>query len=156
MLSVNSSVKRVNQEDLQRRLQILFEHSSYSDNILLIQAYVKGPEYRMVASQDELLLAYEKQDEEGPGREDLNPLHQASGQAVKVEDPALLQPMRELASAVAEVVDLGFYAVDLIRAEDHFCILEINPNPFCFFYNRDNGRADFVRIYERLLDKYAY
>ena len=145
-----------NQEDLQRRLQTLFEHSGYSDNILLIQAYIKGPEYRVVASQDELLLAYEKRDEEGPGREDLNPLHQASGQAVKVEDPALLEPMRELTGAVAGVVDLGFYAVDLIRSEGRFYILEINPNPFCFFYNRDNGRADFVRIYERLLDKYAY
>ena len=34
-------------------------------------------------------------------------------------------------------------------------ILEINPNPFCFFYNRSNGRADFVHIYELLLEKYV-
>jgi dihydrofolate synthase/folylpolyglutamate synthase len=142
------------EQDLKKRLQNLFEHSSYGDNILLIQAYVQGPEFRAMASRDELLLVYEKQSEEFHNQEDLNPLHQASGRAVKVEDPELLQPLQELVRVVAAVLDLGFYAIDLIRAEDGFYILEINPNPFCFFYNRDNGRADFVRIYERLFEKY--
>ncbi len=143
-----------NGQALKRRLQNLFEHSRYGDNILLIQAYVQGPEFRVVASGEEVLLAYEKQSEECHNREDLNPLHQAGGRAVKVEAPDLLHPMRELVRAVAAVLDLGFYALDLIRGADGFYILEINPNPFCFFYNRDNGRADFVRIYERLFEKY--
>ena len=143
-----------NARTLQRRLSTLFEHSGYSDNILLIQAYVEGPEYRIVASQEEVLLAYEKQSEE-VAHEDLNPLHQVSGRAVKVEDPELLRSMRQLTGAVAAVVDLGFYAIDLIRREDGFYILELNPNPFCFFYNRDNGREDFVLIYERLIEKYV-
>ena len=63
--------------------------------------------------------------------------------------------MRELTVGVAGMIDLGFFAIDLIDGRDGFKILELNPNPFCFFYNRDNGREDFVSIYERLLRECA-
>ncbi len=140
---------------LRARMRMLFENSGYLDNILLIQSFVHGPEYRVVASQGELLLAYEKKCEEGlsPGR--LNPLHQTSGRAVKVTNPERRGAMEELARRVSEVIDLGFYAIDFIDGKDGFSILELNPNPFCYFYNRDNGREDFVSIYEFLLDKYV-
>ena len=136
-------------------MRMLFENSGYLDNILLIQSFVSGPEYRVVASQGELLLAYEKRCDEGlsPGR--LNPLHQSTGRAVKVTNPERLDAMKELTYRVSEVIDLGFYAIDLIDGRDGFSILELNPNPFCYFYNRDNGREDFVSIYEFLLDKYV-
>ena len=140
---------------LEQRLQTLFENSPYGDNILLLQAYVPGPEYRIVATQDELLLAYEKCSEETAVQEDLNPLHHASGRAVRVQDPGLLDAMRTLAAGVAAVIDLGFYAIDLIHGQGGFHILEINPNPFCHFFNKDNGRGEFVRIYERLIEKYV-
>jgi glutathione synthase/RimK-type ligase-like ATP-grasp enzyme len=139
---------------LRARMRILFENSGYLDNILLIQSYVLGPEYRVVASQGELLLAYEKQCDEGLSPDDLNPLHQTTGRAVKVKDLELLGAMEELTQRVSEVIDLGFYAIDLIDGRDGLSILELNPNPFCYFYNRDNGREDFVSIYEFLLDKY--
>ena len=40
--------------------------------------------------------------------------------------------------------------------EDDLWILELNPNPFCYFYNRANGRDDFVGIYRKLLGKYLF
>ena len=139
---------------LLERLQTLFENTSYFDNILLIQQYVQGTEYRIMASQDELLLAYKKQsDDVGPSH-DLNPLHHASGRAVKVEEKLVLEEMRQLTRQLAAVIDLGFYAIDLIRDGHGFHILEINGNPICHFYNLSNGRQDFVRIYARLLEKY--
>ena len=140
---------------LRARLQALFENTSYFDNILLIQQYIQGTEYRAVASQDELLLAYEKQSDAAGPSHDLNPLHHASGRAVKVEEAPLLEEMRQLIRRLAGVIDLGFYAVDFIRDGDDFHILEINANPICHFYNLSNGRQDFVRIYERLLEKYV-
>ena len=85
---------------------------------------------------------------------DLNPLHHSTGTAVRVEDPALLASMERLTARVAGVIDLGFYAIDLIAGAGGLWILELNPNPFCYFYNRTNGRADFVDIYEKLLRKY--
>ena len=139
---------------LQKRLQMLFENSGLSDNTLLIQSYLQGREYRIVASGNEMLLAYEKHSEEIDVQVDLNPLHQASGRAIKVRDPDILHPMQKLVKRVATVIDLGFYALDVIAGEDGLYILEINPNPFCFFYNRDNGRKDFLRIYEHLIEKY--
>ena len=142
-------------EGLRQRLESLFTHSSFSDNVVLIQTYVAGPEYRVVASQGELLLAYLKENQGTAAAEDLNPLHQEGGRAVKVEDGELLDILAQTTRRVAEVVDLGLYAIDLIRGGDVFYILEINPNPFCYFYNRDNGRADFIGIYEYLLDKYV-
>jgi dihydrofolate synthase/folylpolyglutamate synthase len=138
---------------LRQRLQELFENSGYSDNVVLVQDYVRGPEYRIVASQGELLLAYRK--EGSPGVSDLNPLHGPDGQAVKVEDPSLLDNMRWLTAALAQSIDLGFYAIDLIAAADGLYVLEVNPNPFCYFYNRSNGREDFVGIYKYLLRKYV-
>jgi dihydrofolate synthase/folylpolyglutamate synthase len=140
---------------LERRLQMLFENSPFMDNIVLIQQYVRGPEYRIVASQGELLLAYGKVSERIDEKEDLNPLHQPGGRAVKVGDEELLEKMQELTRQVAGVIDLGFYAIDLIQGEEGFCILELNPNPFCYFYSRDHGRGDFVRVYQRLLEKYV-
>ncbi|MCC7263346.1 MAG: hypothetical protein IT369_12575 [Candidatus Latescibacteria bacterium] len=139
-------------DTLCRRLQLLCENSGYLDNVLLIQEYVAGPEYRIVASQDEMLLAYEKQG--AAGVEDLNPLHQFGGQAVQVESEELLAALRRLTAQVAGVLDLGFYAIDLIAGQQGLCVLEVNPNPFCFFYNRSNGREDFVRIYEHLIGKF--
>ena len=139
-----------------RRLQALFENSGFLDNTVLIQSFVKGPEYRLVASEEELLLVYEKRSEgsEGAGSEDPNPLHHASGQAIRVDDVELIRSLEELTAHVAAIIRLGFYAIDVIRGEEGFAILELNPNPFCYFYNRSNGREDFAAIYERLLEKY--
>ena len=143
-----------NSTALHRRLKLLFENSGFSDNSVLIQSYLPGREYRIVASENEMLLAYEKQSGEIDPQVDLNPLHHSSGRAIKVCDPEVLQPMQALVDQVAGVIDLGFYAIDAILGEDGPFILEINPNPFCFFYNRDNGREDFLRIYEHLIGKY--
>ena len=143
-------------EEARKRLQVVFENSGFLDNLVLVQTFVAGPEYRIVASQSEVLVAYEKQSdqtEEGSFA-DLNPLHRASGRAAKVEDDELLAPMRDLTSRVAGAIDLGFYAIDLIHATSGFQILELNPNPFCYYYNHSNGRADFVGVYQHLLEKY--
>lgn len=139
---------------LVQRLKVLFENSAYSDNIVLIQEYVPGPEYRAVATQGQLLLAYGKEGETA-GQQDLNPLHQEDGRAVRVVDGALLDSMRSLVAHIGPAVELGFYAVDLIDSKEGLRILELNPNPFCYFYNRDNGREDFSAIYRQLLEKYV-
>jgi len=140
---------------LVRRLQQVFENSGYLDNIVLIQQYVPGPEYRAIASQGELLLVYGKEGGEAQHDGDLNPLHQSDGRAVRVVEEDLLEPMRELVGRIGRVVELGFYAVDLIEAKGDLYILELNPNPFCYFYNKENGRGDFTRIYRELLEKYV-
>ena len=139
-----------------RRLQDLFENSGFLDNTILIQSFVEGPEYRLVASEEELLLVYEKRSEapEGTVSEDPNPLHHASGQAVKVDDVELLRSLGELTAQVAAIIRLGFFAIDVIHGKEGFAILELNPNPFCYFYNRCNGREDFTVIYQGLLEKY--
>ena len=144
-----------NATDLGQRLEALFANSGFLDNIALVQQYVAGPEYRIVASRDELLLAYRKESEAVGADGNLNPLHQATGRAVRVEDAALLAQMQHLTAQVAGVFSLGFYAIDLIHGADGFSIIEINPNPMCYAYNRDNGRRDFIRLYERLLSQFA-
>ena len=144
-----------NATDLGQRLEALFANSGFLDNIALVQQYVAGPEYRIVASRDELLLAYRKESEAVGTDGDLNPLHQATGRAVRVEDATLLAQMQHLTAQVADVFSLGFYAIDLIHGAAGFSIIEINPNPMCYVYNRDNGRRDFIRLYERLLTQFA-
>ncbi len=136
------------------RLFDLCEDSSRFDNVLLIQAFVEGPEYRIVASQDRLLLAYEKRNDPDLSAEDLNPLHRAGGVAVPVVDGVLLAEFAQLTRLLNRVIDLGFYAIDLIAGVKGFSILEVNPNPICHFYNHHNGRGDFVQIYEYLVKKY--
>lgn len=143
-----------NAEDLHSRLQDLCVESSRLDNVLLIQAYVEGPEYRIVGSEDELLLAYEKQNDSDVEGGDINPLHRAGGRAVAVADEGLLEGFRVLTRAVNRVLNLGFYAIDLIAGPNGFFVLEVNPNPICHFYNADNGRGDFVQIYQYLVQKY--
>ncbi len=141
-------------DGLTRRLQELCEESGRMDNVLLVQAFVDGPEYRIVASQDNLLLAYEKQGDGGLGG-DLNPLHQAGGVAVPVVDGILLEEMRCVVKLLNGVLDLGFCAIDLIAGPDGLSVLEVNPNPVCHFYNFHNGRSDFVQVYDYLLKKYV-
>ena len=140
-------------EGLRERLRELCEASAFLNNILLIQAFVEGPEYRAVASEDELLLAYEKVSDEDDPSGDLNPLHQAGGRAVRVDDSGLIADMAAVVRGTSQVLNLGFYAVDLIRGADGMAILEVNPNPICHFYNTHNGRSDFIGIYERLIRK---
>ena len=136
------------------RLQTLCTDSSRFDNVLLIQTFVEGPEYRIVASQDRLLLAYEKQNDSEFDGEDLNPLHRSGGVAVPVVDEGLLSDFRALTQELNRVLTLGFYAIDLIAGFDGFYVLEVNPNPICHFYNLHNGRGDFVQIYAYLVQKY--
>ncbi|MDP6777715.1 MAG: cyanophycin synthetase [Candidatus Latescibacteria bacterium] len=142
-------------EGLRGRLRELCEASAFLNNILLIQAFVEGPEYRAVASEGELLLAYEKVSDEDDPSGDLNPLHQAGGRAERVDDPKLLQDMAAIVRRAAQVLNLGFHAIDLIGGPDGMTILEVNPNPICHFYNSHNGRSDFIGIYERLLRKFV-
>ena len=144
-----------NAASLSHRLEALFANSAFLDNIALVQQYVAGPEYRIVASRDELLLTYRKESESVDADGDLNPLHQPTGRAVRVEDAALLRQMQQLTEQVAGVYSLGFYAIDLIRSAAGFSIIEINPNPMCYAYNRDNGRQDFIGLYEQLLKRFA-
>lgn len=142
-------------DDVLRRLQELFEYAGLLDNLLLVQAFADGPEYRAVASQDQLLLAYHKTSD-GHAVGDRNPLHHHSGRAERVTDAGVLDELERLTAKIAAVIDLGFYAVDLIRDHERgWQVLELNPNPFCYFYNRTNGRSDFTAIYADLLSKYA-
>lgn len=140
---------------LTQRLKSLFANSAFLDNIALVQQFVAGPEYRIVASRAELWLAYRKESKAVETDGDRNPLHQADGRAVRVTDGALLAQMQVLTEQVAGVYSLGFYAMDLIHGADGFSILELNPNPMCYAYNRDNGRRDFIGLYERLLAQFA-
>lgn len=142
-----------NGEVLANRLQGLFEHSSFLDNTVMIQEYIDGPELRVVASQGELLLAYEKQGDGTDAGDDLNPLHGSTGMAVRVEDDSTLKELSMVCDRIHSVLDLGFYAVDLIWRQGPV-VLELNPNPFCYFYNQANGRAAFVQIYETLLNRF--
>jgi dihydrofolate synthase/folylpolyglutamate synthase len=145
-----------NRKGLNERLELLFRHSGYLNNILICQSFVVGREYRAVVSGREVLLVYEKQ---GPliaeAGGDLNPLHRPGGKAVKAEEPELLKSFGKAAQSIAEVLNLGFYAIDAIASVGGLFILEVNPNPVCYFYNNTNGRADFVRIYGRLLRQFA-
>ena len=72
-------------EGVSRRLQSLFENAGPLDNLVLVQSFVSGREYRAVATRGELLLAYLKAGGE-PGAEDLNPLHHHGGRAERVDD----------------------------------------------------------------------
>ena len=143
-------------DGLSERLELLFRHSGYLNNILICQSFVAGKEYRAVATGKQVLLVYEKQ---GPltseGGGDLNPLHRPGGRAVRMEDTQLLKSFAEIAEGIAEVLPLGFYAIDAILGVDGLSVLEVNPNPVCYFYNDCNGRDDFVDIYKRLLRREA-
>ena len=85
----------------------------------------------------------------------MNPLHRPGGTAVRVSDLDLLKSFGKIAESIGEVLNLGFYAIDAIAGVDGLSVLEVNPNPVCYFYNESNGREDFVRIYERLLRAYV-
>ena len=99
--------------------------------------------------------AYEKSSDETTGANvNLNPLHHATGRAIKVTNERLLLKMTALTHRISSVIRLGFYAVDVIFNAEGLHVLEVNPNPFCFFYNRSNGRDDFVLIYKQLLSNY--
>ncbi|MDE2888863.1 MAG: Mur ligase family protein [Gemmatimonadota bacterium] len=137
---------------LEKRLRTLFENSGFLDNLILVQEHINGPEYRIVAARDELLLAYEKVSE-APNR-DLNPLHGPAGIAKPVEAPELIEALSSLTARVSGVIELGFYAIDVIRSSAGFRVIEINPNPMCYFYNLHNGRSDFVGTYEKLISRY--
>jgi len=137
------------------RLQDLFENAASIDNLVLVQSFADGPEYRSLATQGDLLLAYQKLSDGMPAH-DRNPLHHHSGRAERVQDEAILAELARLTTKIAGVIDLGFYAVDLIRDRERgWQILELNPNPFCYFYNRTYGRDDFTGLYVDLLQKYA-
>ncbi|MEE3234816.1 MAG: cyanophycin synthetase [Candidatus Latescibacterota bacterium] len=139
--------------DLILQLRRIFEQSAYADNVLVVQEYVLGKEYRAVASQGKILLAYLKEGTVG-GNQDINPLHQGDGRAVPLKSGPLFENLSDLATRIFGVIDLGFYAFDVIFTENGPKILELNPNPFCYYYNKSNGRSDFISIYRGLITKY--
>ena len=139
--------------DLISKLRQIFEQSAYADNVLVAQEYLLGKEYRAVASQGKILLAYLKEGTVG-GNQDMNPLHQGDGRAVPLKNGPVFEGLSDLALRISSVIDLGFYAFDVIFTKEGPKILELNPNPFCYYYNKSNGRSDFISIYRQLITKY--
>jgi dihydrofolate synthase/folylpolyglutamate synthase len=139
--------------DLISKLRQIFEQSAYADNVLVAQEYLLGKEYRAVASQGKIFLAYLKEGTVG-GNLDMNPLHQGDGRAVPLKNGPVFEGLSDLALRIFSVIDLGFYAFDVIFTKEGPKILELNPNPFCYYYNKSNGRSDFISIYRQLITKY--
>lgn len=126
-------------------------------NNLIIQEFVAGREFRVVAFKGKTLLAYEKISEESleerANHNDLNPLH--SGRPLKITDSETLAKFQPIVEDVYTKVGLNFTGLDIIiDPNGKSVVLEANANPACFFYNSFYGREDFIKVYQECLKEY--
>lgn len=127
-------------ENKDQLINYLNQYFNNDANIILIQAPVKGQEYRVVSWRGKPLLAYKK-----GNKFSRNPYH-----AEKVNP----EKFKSVISQIYKSLDINFFGADVIESEDGLYVLETNPNPACFYYNKYHGREDFTQVYLRCLQEY--
>lgn len=125
-------------DDLKSILNNYFQ--SQDPVIILAQEFVIGEEYRLVQLNGDLLLAYNKNNHKFT-KQPLTPPQ-------KVIDQQILDKFQKITEQIHQSLQINFAGIDLIIDEkDQIRVLETNPNPACFYYNKYNGSEDFIQIY---------
>jgi glutathione synthase/RimK-type ligase-like ATP-grasp enzyme len=109
--------------------------------IIVVQDYIPGVEYRVISLKGEPLLAYTKM-----------------GKFTKSKNPAQKTPttqFQDISKQIFKTLQVNFCGIDLIKSLDgKVYVLETNANPACFYYNKHNGREDFIQVYLKCLQQY--
>lgn len=120
--------------------ELLDQYFLADSDIIIIQSKITGQEYRVVSWKGEPLLAYKKG----------NKFSKNSHKAEKV-DP---QRFEKLTQSIHQALNINFFGADVIETKKGLFLIETNPNPACFYYNKFNGREDFTQVYLKCLQGY--
>jgi glutathione synthase/RimK-type ligase-like ATP-grasp enzyme len=125
---------------LQALLDKYFQPQKYE--LILIQEYIPGTEYRIISWKGEPLLAYTKKNKFSPNSS---------------KSPQKVEPLqfKEICQKIYSSLQVNFCGIDLmVKADQSQIILETNANPACFYYNKHHGRQDFTQVYLKCLQEY--
>lgn len=111
------------------------------NEMIIVQEFVAGTEYRVISLKGEPLLSYTKKgkftNQPSPPQKVLN------------------KTFSKLASKVYQALQVNFCGIDIIKSpQGQFYVIETNANPACFYYNKYQGREDFIQVYLRCLQEY--
>ena len=146
--SLSQSVYKIQSpQDLNTTLENYFRPDEFC--ILLVQDFIQGTEYRVIAFDGEVLLAYNKSQKfQNLQLKSLNPPQ-------KVTCQKLLEQFNKISQIICKEISVRFIGIDVfVDQSQDLVIIEVNSNPACFYYNKFNGREDFTEVYLKCLQKY--
>lgn len=139
--NISSLSKDVHLVENKVNLESLLHHYFSNDtNIIVIQTKIIGQEYRVISLKGKPLLAYKKG----------NKFSQHNHKAEKVS-PIKFE---KITKQIHKALNTDFFGADVIENEKGIYLIETNANPACFYYNKHNGREDFIQVYLKCLQVY--
>ncbi len=130
--------KVMTKQELEELLKKYFQPNKHE--ILVIQEYIQGREVRVISLKGNPLLAYTKGTKFS--LTDLKPLK------LNTEE------FEGISAQIYKHLHVDFSGIDLIQNEKGIFVIETNSNPACFYYNKHNGRDDFIQVYLKCLQEY--
>lgn len=123
------------------------------DSSLLAQNFIQiKNEYRAILLDGELVLLYEKVSKEK--NRNLSPLHNDDGKAEIVTDESIKNCVSDVVNKSPILKSFEWIGLDIARDEDNnWWVLELNTRPGFSYFIRDNGDAEIIKVYEKLLTR---
>ncbi len=129
-----------------------YNHKNY-DYVALAQDYITiKKEYRVIFLDQKLILAYEKSTENANFTGNLSPLHWQGSNAIKIDDPELLNKINQFVAPIFQEINLKYGGFDLvIDDQNKWWLIEINSHPNFDIFTRDNDENIIVNLFKQLL-----
>lgn len=143
-----------NNLEVEQAVNKIYNHNSANyDHVLISQDYIKAvSEYRVVVYNGELQFAYKKDNSEAQFVGNLSPLHFENAKAVLESDEKNLTFLSDFIKPIFEILDLKYAGLDIIfDAQGTPYLLEINTKPGFSYYIKDNGDAELVKMFKKIL-----
>jgi len=139
---------------LTRSIKAIFNPRQQNyDFSVLVQPYIEiVHEYRVLVLDGDIVLLYEKVVTEK--NDNLSPLHNGSGKAVRIDDSAIYEKIRSIIAGSPRLGQMRWLGLDIAEdASGEWWIIELNSHPGFSYFIRDNGTEPLVPIYATMLEK---
>ncbi len=155
--SVGSNVFKCQTEDqILNYLELIFQKNSIAyDYVAIAQDYVDPAiEYRVIIFDKQVQFIYQKDNSKSKFVGNVSPLHFDNARAVLLEDSDLINKVEKFIAPIYSKLDLQYCGLDIIQDHhENLWLIELNSTPGFNIFMRDNGQAQIVRLFEKMLSK---
>ena len=132
---------------------IFDENDREYDYVALAQECIAiEKEFRVVVYDGRIQLAYEKSLEGAAFTGNLSPLHHENAKALAMTDQEVLAEIQTFIDPLFSVFPLQYGGLDIVRDRaGKWRLLECNSSPSFTRFIRDNGPAEVVKMFRRIL-----
>lgn len=128
------------------------EYLNYDYSLIAQEKINIKQEFRVLILNTKVELVYLKDNSGADFEGNLSPLHWKDSKAVIMRDQDLISRLQNFINPIFTKLNLQYGGLDIaIDHEDEMWLIEANSHPFFEYFIKDNGDAEIVKLYEKML-----